>query len=117
MECLLGNEEGASLAIDYAAGRLDARTTAAFESHLRTCGKCQRLTAGQQAVWWTLDEWQAAPVSAEFDQRLLERIARDGQVRWWRRLVLVRWSWRRSLPVAAACVILVAAFLLKQLAS
>ncbi len=109
MECPQGSEEGARLAVSFVAGRLDIRTSAAFERHSEVCPKCRALVAGQQALWSALDAWQPEAVSNNFDKRLFERIAAQGHSPWRFRL-----DWRSALPAAAACAILTAAFLVKQ---
>ncbi len=109
MDCPGGSEEGSELAVSYIAGKLDARDAAAFELHLRGCPQCRCTTAEQQAVWSALDEWEPAPVSSGFDQKLFERLAEQRPISWRLRL-----DWRSAIPAAAACAVLAAAFLAKQ---
>jgi negative regulator of sigma E activity len=53
-------------------------------------------------------------VSSNFDARLYQRIAEEQHSPWWQRLFRADWSWRPAMPVAAACAVLVVAFLVKN---
>jgi len=108
MECPHRTGEGSGLAVSYIAGNLDARTAAAFEKHLGACPECRARTTEQQVLWLALDEWQPEAISANFNQALLERIG-EQESRW-----RVRLNWRSAAPAAAACCMLIAAFLAKQ---
>jgi len=99
--------------VAYGAGTLDAPTQAALELHLLECPECRQLADSQKAVWTALDHWPPAAISTDFDEKLYARIAQREQESWWQRLSHWNWSWRPALPVAAACAVLVAAFLLK----
>ena len=115
MKCPLETHESAALLLAYCAGRLGAEDTAAIERHLGICSACREFLSGQQALWETLDAWEAAPVSVEFDRRLYRRI--EGEVRWWGRLIrpFRTVPIRHSLPVAsAACVVVIVGALLQQ---
>jgi anti-sigma factor RsiW len=114
MECPLENSSGAELMVAYGAGALSPETEAALETHLAVCVKCREMAAAQKAVWSALDVWTPVPVSANFDQQLYQRIAAEERGAWWRRLFRANWSWRPAMPVAAACAVLIAAFLLKS---
>jgi anti-sigma factor RsiW len=106
------------LLLEYAAGGLDAAGGKAVERHIEECVACRELVAAQRAAWAALDGWEAPPVSADFDQRLYARIAREKS--WWNGI------WRpfspglirRCLPVAAAAgLALVAVLVLNRPAS
>jgi len=107
-------EEGGSpdLLLDYAAGKLNADTRAQIDRHLATCTVCRDFAGAQQNVWQTLDQWEPAEVSMDFDRRLYARIEQD--VPWWKRLIRpLNPVLRHSIPIgAAAGVILAAAVLL-----
>jgi len=111
MGCSLEKSAAEELVIDYVAQTLDPAASLEFERHLAWCERCRALVAQQRAVWSMLEEWQPQPVPATFN----ERVARDlvGEVRaaWWQRL---HWNWRPALTVAAACVVVLGAFLLKE---
>ena len=77
MNCPMEKPEGAERLVAYCARKLDARSTAAVEEHLPGCGVCASFVRGQNAVWAALDNWEAAPVSADFDRRLHQRIERE----------------------------------------
>ena len=72
------------------------------------------MAAAQRAVWSALDAFPPLPVSSNFDARLYQRIGEEQQRAWWRRLFQADWSWRPAMPVAAACAVLVVAFLVKN---
>ena len=114
MECPQKNGEGDELIVAYVAGTLDLETEAAMERHLAECASCRETAVQQRAVWSALDELEALPVSTNFDANLYERIAQDAQIPWWRRFIGGNWSWRPAFPVAAACAILIVAFLVKD---
>jgi anti-sigma factor RsiW len=114
MRCPIENHESAELLLAYTARTLSAETTAALEQHIAVCPACREFAAHQKAVWEALDTWDAAPVSADFDRRLYQRIERE--VSWWdllvrpfRPITLVR-----SLPIAAAAGILIMAGIMLQ---
>jgi len=113
MSCSIENREEKLL--DYVSGSLETQEAARFEKHLQTCDACSEFVRGQKSVWNALDLFEPAPVSANFDHRLYERIAKTS---WWDRVaaavsapfrgpMLVR----QGLPLAAAAVLLVAAVL------
>ncbi len=116
MECPSKKGQAAEFIVAYVARTLDAGTAADFQRHLAACAACRELTTRQQAVWSALDEWQPAPVSPGFDEQLLRRVEQQQPAlrRWWTGLLSPQWSWRPVLPLAAACAVLVIAFLLKD---
>ncbi len=92
--------------LEYASGRLSAGSAADLVGHIAGCRECTAWTAGQTEVWETLESWTPPPVSGEFDQKVLARVARErGRQSWWA-AALGRWSWRPVLPVAVALVLL-----------
>jgi len=118
MNCLTQFGENSELLLAYSAGKLNAESKAELDRHLETCPGCRELVRHQESVWSALDSWEAAPVSPDFDRRLLRRI--EQEVSWWDRLLrpfrpmLVR----QALPVAAAALVMVtASSLLRQPAS
>jgi anti-sigma factor RsiW len=114
MECPQHNGDGAELIIAYAARTLDPEIEAAFERHLESCARCRELAAAQRAVWTALDQLTPLPVSSNFDARLYQRIAEEQQSTWWQRVFRANWSWRPAMPLAAACAVLIVAFLVKS---
>jgi len=109
MKCPMETGESVEWLLAYASRKLDAGGGVELERHLEVCPACRELAAGQRAVWDALDDWEAAPVSSDFDRRLGERIA--GRVSWWDLATrpfrpLTAW---RALPVAAAaCAVFLA---------
>ncbi len=118
MKCPIETQENAELLLAYTARKLDLESTLILERHMQVCPACRRFQESQQAVWEALDAWEAPPVPAHFDERLYERIEREVESSWWRRLtrpmrpVLVR----RGLPIAAAaaCLAIMAGVLLEH---
>jgi anti-sigma-K factor RskA len=117
MECPLENGNGAELIVAYGARTLAPEAEAAFVRHMASCSNCREMAAAQQAVWLALDAWAPEPISSNFDERLYQRIATEEQGTWWQRLVRANWSWRPAMPVAAACAVMIAAFLIQRPAS
>jgi anti-sigma factor RsiW len=113
MSCPQRTNDGAGLIVAYAARTLDSKGQAAFEEHLESCAICRETAAAQRAVWSALDELLPLPVSSNFDAKLYRRIAEEQHRAWWRRWPRAEWRWRPGMPVAAACAVLIVAFLLK----
>ena len=114
MECPQKKGDGAELIIAYVARTLESEQEAAFERHLEGCDTCRDAAAAQRAVWSALDELAPLPVSSDFNAKLYQRIAQEQQRGWWQRLARADWSWRPAMPVAAACMVLIVAFLVKN---
>jgi anti-sigma factor RsiW len=112
--CPLEKGNAAELVLAYGAGTLDADGDAAFERHILSCADCRDLAAAQQAVWSALDDWKPEPISSNFDEKLYQRILTEEQRPWWQRLLRANWSLRPAMPLAAACGILIAVFLLQS---
>ena len=85
MNCPIENKVDAELLLSYSARRLDPKSAAALEAHMATCPACRDFRDQQQALWKTLDQWEARPVSLDFDRRLYRRIEEHEQIGWWRR--------------------------------
>ena len=113
-ECSLDNANSAELIVAYGARTLDPEAEAAFERHMAACAQCRELATAQREVWSAMDAWKPAAISEDFDQKLYQRIATEEQGTWWQRALRVNWSWRPAMPVAAACAVLAAAFLLRS---
>ena len=112
--CTLENENATELVLAYGAQTLDPDQSSAFERHMLSCESCRKLAAAQMAVWSALDAWQPGPISSNFDEKLYQRILTEEQRPWWQRLFRANWSLRPAMPVAAACGVLMAAFLLRS---
>jgi len=115
MQCPIQTTEHADILLDYSARRLSPATTAAFERHLLSCEACRKFASGQQAVWSALDSWEGIAPSEDFDRRLYARIGEFEQSGWWNRIwsrTSGPFSWKPVMPFAAACITLLAAFLL-----
>ena len=114
MRCPIETQENAELLLSYSARKLNPENTAILEAHMELCPACREFRDGQRALWEALDQWEARPVSADFDRRLYRRIEEQEQMGWWTRMFgsMQPIMWRPALPVAAtACLVLVAAFL------
>ena len=114
MRCPIETQENAELLLSYSARRLDPELIAVLEAHMERCPACREFRDGQRALWEALDEWEARPVSADFDRRLYRRIEEQDKMGWWAYVFgpLRPAFLRPALPLAAtACVVLVAGFL------
>ena len=117
MRCPIESQENADLLLSYSARRLNPEATAILEAHMEICPTCREFRDGQRALWEALDQWEARPVSPDFDRRLYRRIEEQEQVGWWARIFrpLPSTFLRPALPLAAtACLVLVAGFLTIQ---
>jgi anti-sigma factor RsiW len=111
MRCPIETQESAELLLSYSARRLDAESTAILEAHMKLCPACREFRDGQRALWEALDQWEARPVTPDFDRRLYRRIEEQEQMSWWSRIFgpLRPVFLRPALPLAAtACLVLVA---------
>jgi anti-sigma factor RsiW len=109
------NHGNAELLLEYSAGTLETDAAAAVAEHIGNCAACRELVRAQQEVWSALEIWESRPVSPEFDQKLYRRIVEE--VSWWELVTrpFRSLSYRHGLPLAAAaCLLLVAGFLLQQ---
>jgi len=112
MNCPIKSQENTEWLIEYSADRLDKERTALVARHLETCPECARFVRAQRRVWDALGRWEAEPVSAGFDRRLYHRI--DAQpASWMSRLFRpLHPLWRPVVPLAAACLLIVAGVVL-----
>jgi len=119
MSCPLQRRETAEVLLDYASRRVAPELAEAFERHMEFCPACRQFAADQQAVWGALDAWEAMPISPDFDDRLRRRIEEDERRGAWAQLWAALaapfsvFAWRPALPVAAACVTILAVFLVR----
>lgn len=115
MGCPIENNDSAEL-IGYCAKTLDPVREAELELHIKVCAACAAFTQAQRSVWEALDEWKPAPVSADFNARLYRRIEQEQRLSWWQRIVrpAVPYSWKPAFPLAVACILLAAAFLIRS---
>ena len=115
MRCPIESQENAELLLSYSARRLDTESASALEAHMAGCGACRQFRDSQTALWETLDQWEARPVSLDFDRRLYRRIEEQQQLSWWARIFgpARPMILRPALPLAAtACFLLVAGFII-----
>jgi len=113
MNCPIRNEETADLLLAYTARRLDPARTGMLEEHMHVCAECAEFRAGQELVWQALDAWEAPSVTPDFNRRLYQRIEAEAAEPWYKRLFSTPWaSWKPAIPLAAACLVVVAGFVL-----
>jgi hypothetical protein len=113
MNCPIQNEETAELLLAYTARRLDPAKTVMLESHMNVCPQCAEFRAGQELVWQALDSWEAPPVTSDFNRRLYQRIEAEAADPWYKRIFASPWTiWKPAIPLAAACGLVVAGFVL-----
>jgi anti-sigma factor RsiW len=116
MQCPAQDRAKADILLAYCARTLDPAAKDLLERHMAGCEACRRFADEQRAVWSALDVWTPAPVSENFDARLYARIAAEERAPWWRQLAESRlsFSWRPALSLAAACLTVVAVFLIQS---
>ena len=113
MNCPIRTEETADLLLAYTARRLDPARTAMLEDHMNVCTHCAEFRAGQELVWQALDAWEAPPVTPDFNRRLYQRIETEAAAPWYRRLFTTPLAmWKPAIPLAAACLVIAAGFIL-----
>jgi len=117
MDCPIKTQEDTNWLLDYTAGRLRGERAAQFARHVETCGDCAGFVNAQQVVWNALDQWEPEAVSLDFDRRLYRRIEESrpssgfpGMVR--RLFHPLQPLWRPVVPLAAACLLVVAGVML-----
>lgn len=110
MKCPIETKENGELLLSYSARRLDPASVTELEAHMASCAACREFRDSQGALWETLDQWEARPVSLDFDRRLYRKIEEQQQVGWWSRIFGPSRPMflRPALPLAAtACLLLV----------
>ncbi len=75
MECPIQAGGKKDLLLDYCSHSLDAGAADEVEAHLAACPDCKAWTDAHMRTWSLLDDWQAAPVSPDFERKVRERIA------------------------------------------
>jgi anti-sigma factor RsiW len=107
MNCLKDGNEQNELLLAYAEGSLPPEEKVACEAHLEACPACRAVYEEHREVLLALERWEAPPVSAGFDARLLEKVrAEEGRVAWWR-LPALGWRWGfAAVPVMALALAL-----------
>lgn len=119
VRCPIQSGEGAAMLLDYVDRRLDSASTLELDRHIAGCVSCQELVAAQRAVWQALDTWNSEPVSADFNRKLFDRIETERANPLWRRAFAwlteasLPFQFRPAMPLAAACMMLVAGFLFR----
>jgi anti-sigma factor RsiW len=109
MNCPIKTRQDTEWLLDYSAGRLDRERAALMERHLETCRVCARFVEAQSVVWNALSRWEARELSPDFDRRLYRKIEQAKPASWLDRLFApLQPLWRPVVPVAAACLLIVA---------
>jgi hypothetical protein len=115
MRCPIETQENAELLLSYSARRLNPESTAILEAHMEVCPQCREFRDSQRSLWEALDQWEARPISPDFDRRLYRTIEEQAQAGWWQRFFgpARPMFLRPALPLAAtACLVLVAGFII-----
>ena len=115
MRCPIETQENAELLLSYSARRLDAEKRLAVEAHMASCPACREFHDSQAALWAALDQWEARPISLDFDRRLYQKIEEQQQLGWWARIFgsARPMFLRPALPLAAtACLLVVAGLIM-----
>ena len=99
MQCPREHSDSAGILLDFCARRLPPQQALEVEHHLEVCDHCRASVEAQRAVWNLLGEWEAAPVSSDFDRRLFARL--DAQKPSWRQQLVdwVRFAWKPAIPI------------------
>ena len=115
MNCPITTQENTDWLLDYSAGRLDEERAGMLERHVEICPQCAEFLRAQQSLWRALDDLQPAPVSADFNRRLYQRIEGSKRASWLGRIFrpFELAFWRPAVPVAAACLMIAAGLLLQ----
>jgi len=118
MDCPIKTQENTDWLLDYAAGRLRGERAAQLARHVEACSDCAGFVTAQQVVWNALDQWEPDPVSLDFDRRLYRSIEAAKPAFALRRLLRRHFSplqslWRPVVPLAAACLLIVAGVMLQ----
>lgn len=107
MECPIQARGKKDLLLDYCSHSLDAKATDEVEAHLAVCPQCKTWTDAHMRTWSLLDDWQAAPVSPDFERRLRERIALLEEHRPWWKAAWQSLAGRALKPALAAALVVV----------
>jgi anti-sigma factor RsiW len=102
MDCPVKTQQNREWLLDYSAGRLDRQHAVMVERHVEACPDCARFVDEQRRVWEALGQWEPQEISADFNRRLYQKIDQAKPASWLQLL------WRPLVPVAAACLLLVA---------
>lgn len=106
MHCPIRTQENREWLLEYSAGRLDREYAAMVEQHIEACPACARFVEEQRVVWDALSQWESPDLSADFNRRLYHKIDQVQPTSWVERFL--RPFWRPMVPVAAACLLIVA---------
>jgi hypothetical protein len=115
MKCPIETQDNADVLLSYSARRLNPESTAILEAHMEVCPQCREFRDGQRTLWEALDQWEARPVSPDFNRRLYRKIEEQERLGWWDRIFGAGRPMflRPALPLAAtACLVLVAGLFL-----
>ena len=115
MRCPIETQDNAEVLLSYSARRLNPESTAILEAHMEVCPQCREFRDGQKMLWEALDQWEARPISPDFDRRLYRKIEEQARTGWWERVFGAGRPefLRPALPLAAAaCLVLVAGFII-----
>ena len=111
-------DESPDLLMDFAAGKLDWESKRRMDLHVGKCEICSEALTAQTMVWKALDEWEAAPVSMDFDAKLYARIETRHATTWGKlkSMLLPATGWLRWQPavgMAGVAALFFGVFLLR----
>jgi hypothetical protein len=117
MNCPLQSKETSEVLLDYCSRKLNPETSSLLESHIAHCADCRAFADAQKSVWDAMDAWEAVPVSEDFDRRLYAKIEQHENSSWlnktwkkvWASEIFQPFGWRPAMPVATACLTIIAA--------
>jgi hypothetical protein len=112
MNCPLKDKDYAQL-IEYSSGTRAGEAIEGLAAHIAGCAECGRFVQEQRAVWDVLGAWDGPPVSADFDERLYQRI--ESSRSWWHALLRPLQAHRGlAAATAAACLLVTAAVIIER---
>ena len=114
MRCPIETQDNAELLLSYSARRLNPESAAILEAHMEMCPQCREFRDSQRALWEALDQWEARPISADFNRRLYRKIEEQDQLGWWERIFGAGRPMflRPALPLAATAFLVLVAGLM-----
>ncbi len=105
--------ENSDLLLAYCDRKLEPELAATLDRHVENCASCREALEGQRLLWRSLDAWEAAEITPDFNRRLYRRIE-GGEPAWTRYFRPPAGAWRAAVAVASAAVVLLAAVLFRS---
>ncbi len=120
IQCPSQNGKEPDVLLRYCAGQTTAAEAVALRVHLGDCRACREWVDAQQNLWSELEACDELEISPDFNRRLYQRLEAENSepaALQWARMFTARWtpfSWKPVIPVAAACVMLIAVLWMRE---